>query len=306
MALSDVHVQRAINALNEGLRNTKDTELHKQLVTDHLKKVESDSKYDIDAEFPPNLTWFNVSNNGGLNFSDQLKGKIVILDFFTYCCINCLHILPDLHNLETRYKPENGVVIVGVHSAKFPNEKSHENIKNAILKNDITHAVVNDANIELWERLAVSCWPTLVFISPEGRLIHYIIGEGHTDEMNIFIDIAHAYYSNSNRLASNAIGISLERDRAIACQLSFPGKIALNQTHLFVADSGNHRLLMINRKSHKVEFIFGQGKPGLQDGRHDSAMFRSPQGIVCYEGQLFVADTENHCIRKVGVVFIVV
>ena len=302
MALSDLHVQRTVDALNEGLRNTKDTQLREKLVTDHLNKVENDSRYEINVEFPSNLAWFNTT--GDLKLTDHLTGKIVILDFFTYCCINCLHILPDLHNLETRYKPQDGIVVIGVHSAKFPNEKSNENIRNAIMKNDITHAVVNDTNIELWERLAVSCWPTLVFISPGGRLIHYIIGEGHSEEMNTFVDVAYKYYKTKNELTSTAIEISLEKDKVAAGQLSFPGKIALNQTHLFIADSGNHRVVMVNRNSHQVEMIFGQGSQGLLDGEHDEAKFRSPQGIAYHEGLLYVADTENHCIRKVGVVLL--
>ncbi len=98
-------------------------------ITSHLQATEKDPFFQLDPEFPSSLDWFNSKP---LSFSNELSGKIVVLDFFTYCCINCIHVLPDLENLEKRYTPSSGLVIVGVHSAKFGNEKVSDNIQNAI------------------------------------------------------------------------------------------------------------------------------------------------------------------------------
>lgn len=108
------------------------------------------------------LDWFNVTEP--LSIKDSLLGKIVILDFFTYCCINCMHVLPDLKKLEQLYTVEDGVVVVGVHSAKFDNEKDSANILSAVQRYDITHPVVNDGNSAMWMDLKIKCWPTLLIL----------------------------------------------------------------------------------------------------------------------------------------------
>uniref|UniRef100_A0A2S2Q377 NHL repeat-containing protein 2 n=1 Tax=Sipha flava TaxID=143950 RepID=A0A2S2Q377_9HEMI len=113
-------------------------------------------------EFKPNLDWFNCTKP--LLFNKDLKGKLVLLDFFTYCCVNCLHILPVLHKLQQQFTHKDGLVIVGVHSAKFPNEQQSVNVQHAIEKYSIEHCVVNDTDGTMWNDLAVCCWPTLVLI----------------------------------------------------------------------------------------------------------------------------------------------
>jgi len=110
----------------------------------------------------------------------DLKGKVVVLDFWTYCCINCMHVLPDLAYLENKYR-ERPMTVVGVHSAKFDNEKDSGAIRNAVLRYDVTHPVVNDGEMTMWRQLGVSSWPTLAVVSPKGRLIAMLSGEGHRE-----------------------------------------------------------------------------------------------------------------------------
>lgn len=103
----------------------------KEEIRKHISAVETDPEFlHLEPDFPPSLDWFNT--HSPLSFSEQLQGKIVVLDFFTYCCINCIHVLPQLERLERRHPVEEGVVVVGVHSAKFGNEKVSDNIRNAI------------------------------------------------------------------------------------------------------------------------------------------------------------------------------
>ncbi|MEX1224724.1 MAG: thioredoxin-like domain-containing protein, partial [Pirellulales bacterium] len=112
------------------------------------------------------IEWINAA--GPIHLKD-LRGKFVVLDFWTYCCINCIHILPELKKLEQAYP--NSIVVIGVHSAKFDQEKDSENIRNAVLRYDIEHPVVNDANFAIWRRYGISGWPGLRIIDPEGYLV---------------------------------------------------------------------------------------------------------------------------------------
>src|SRR5688572_24857106 len=108
-----------------------------------------------------------------------LKGKVVLLDFWTYGCINCIHIIPDLKKLEAKYP--NQLVVIGVHSAKFENEKETENIRRIILRYELEHPVVNDADFRIWNAYAVRAWPTQVLIDPAGYVVGYASGEGNYD-----------------------------------------------------------------------------------------------------------------------------
>src|ERR1041384_5681582 len=111
-----------------------------------------------------------------------LRGKIVLLDFWTYCCVNCMHVIPDLKKLEAKYA--NQLVVIGVHSAKFPNEGESDNIRQAILRYEIEHPVVNDREFLIWRRYGPRSWPTLVLIDPDGYVVGGISGEGHYDKLD--------------------------------------------------------------------------------------------------------------------------
>src|SRR5262245_26555559 len=124
-------------------------------------------------EFPAGLEWLNTEKP--LSFR-ELRGKIVLLDFWTYCCINCMHIIPELKKLEAKYA--NQLVVIGVHSAKFTNEKGTENIRQAILRYELEHPVINDHDFEVWQQFGAHSWPTLILINPKGKIVGAHAGEG--------------------------------------------------------------------------------------------------------------------------------
>src|SRR5579883_2120470 len=124
-------------------------------------------------ELDGGVGWFNADKP--VRISD-LKGKIVLLDFWTFCCINCMHVIPDLQRLERKYAKE--LVVIGVHSAKFDNEKDSDSIRQAILRYDIEHPVVNDAEFVIWNKFGARAWPFFVLIDPEGNIIGTASGEG--------------------------------------------------------------------------------------------------------------------------------
>ncbi|MDZ8188927.1 MAG: thioredoxin-like domain-containing protein [Nostoc sp. ChiSLP02] len=247
-------------------------------------------------ELPQNYSWLNTDKPLSLK---ELKGRVVILDFWTYCCINCLHILPDLKYLEQKYK--DSVTVIGVHSAKFDNEKETENIRQAILRYDIEHPVIVDSGFRVWQEYAVRAWPTLMIIDPEGYVIGSVSGEGKRNVLEELIQKLIHQHRNKGTINFQELSLTLEKQRQpLITPLAFPGKVLATQAGLFIADSGHHRLVMSSFDG-EIFHLIGTGKSGLTDGAFGEAQFFAPQGMTFdVENQmLYVADTENHALRRV-------
>ena len=178
------------------LKATSSDEEKDEAIFSHIEWMESKDSSNI-PDFESNLEWLNCASP--LSFKHQLRGKVCVLDFFTYCCINCMHILPDLEALEHLYSEKDGLVILGVHSAKFENEKSSTNILSAVLRYDIKHPVVNDSEAKLWHTLSVQCWPTLVVVGPEGKILLSLVGEGHRDILLQFVGSALKFFKQKGK-----------------------------------------------------------------------------------------------------------
>lgn len=295
MALQQKYLKQKMTLLTTSLQGAKDQKEKERIILEHLKEIDTNKIFEIKPEFPRDAEWFN---SGPLSFSDTLKGKVVILDFFTYCCINCMHILPDLSRLEKEFPVEAGAVVVGVHSAKFENEKLSENIKNAIERYNITHPVVNDAEITLWDSLGIECWPTLVLFAPSGHVIAVIVGEGHYEEVRVLVATALQHYEH--QLSKDDI-LYHQQSVRVSRMLSFPGKLCCENEMLYISDSGHHRLLVVESSTGAILSVVGCGEAGLKDGNFNEACFSSPQGIIYHNNHLYIADTGNHAIRMVSV-----
>jgi DNA-binding beta-propeller fold protein YncE len=237
--------------------------------------------------------WLNVS--GPIELKD-LRGKIVLIDFWTYCCINCMHILPDLKYLEHKYPRE--LVVIGVHSAKFANEHDSENIRRAIVRYDIEHPVLNDSDLAVWTRTGVNSWPTLALIDPEGKLVKAFSGEGHRAALDADIGKLVAYHEGNGTLDRAPLALGLERHKMAATPLRFPGKVLADEAsgRLFVADS-NHNRIVVATLAGKLLEVAGSGAVGEKNGSFAAATFHHPQGMALLGDKLYVADTENHLIR---------
>lgn len=223
-----------------------------------------------------------------------------------------MHILPDLKKLEHKFSIENGLVVVGVHSAKFDNEKNSTNILSAVQRYNITHPVVNDSQSSLWMDLHIKCWPTMVILGPRGNPLFVLMGEGHSIVMEKYVAAAIKFYKKNGQLRNNSLPIRLASDQLKSSNLRFPGKIACSiqfqdaqqhqqQSPLFaISDTGNHRILIIHSNGNVIAKIGGKVN-GFVDGNFDVARFDSPQGVTfCGEHLVFVADTENHAIREIN------
>lgn len=227
-----------------------------------------------------------------------LKGKIVLLDFWTYGCINCIHIIPDLKKLEAKYP--NQLVVIGVHSAKFQNEKETENIRRIILRYEIEHPVYNDSEYAVWQSYGVRAWPTQILIDPVGYVVGSISGEGNYDVIDEAIGKLIANFRPKGELNEEPLKLVLERAKVGDLPLAFPGKILADaaRDRLFIADSNHNRIVVIKLDGTLVETV-GTGDAGAADGPFDKATFYRPQGLALNGDNLYVADTENHLIRRV-------
>eukprot|EP00095_Tigriopus_kingsejongensis_P000323 snap_masked-scaffold292_size219010-processed-gene-1.16 protein:Tk00323 transcript:snap_masked-scaffold292_size219010-processed-gene-1.16-mRNA-1 annotation:"nhl repeat-containing protein 2" len=269
-----------------------------QVIQDYLKDIEK-AFGTGEFQFPdidPAWTWFNVQDPLSLS---HLKGRIVVLDFFTYCCINCMHILPDLEKLETIF-PSDQVLIVGVHSAKFENEKDDQNIRNAILRYGIHHPVVNDGQAKWWNTLQISCWPTLMILSPDLKPLKLFMGEGHFHQVRDFLFETIKYFQLPNpKHQPLPLPQLVSLGQKSSSTLRYPGKVSSSDQSLLISDTGHHRIAIVH-PSGDVKTIIGSGTKGFQDGTLAEAQFASPQGSVFIgTSKIIVADTENHALRQI-------
>lgn len=247
----------------------------------------------------PELTgaraWLNTDKPLSLA---ALKGKVVLLDFWTYGCINCMHIIPDLKKLEKKYP--NELVVIGVHSAKFENEKDAENIRRIILRYEIEHPIVNDADFNIWRAYAVDAWPTRYLIDPAGYIIGRLSGEGGYEVLDKTIGDTVAEFRKRGELNEAPLKLVLEKAKVGDLPLAFPGKILADAKNdrLFIADSDHNRIVITKLDGTLIETI-GTGAHGAGDGTYDAATFFRPQGMALDGDMLYVADTENHLIRRI-------
>jgi thiol-disulfide isomerase/thioredoxin len=248
-------------------------------------------------ELSGGVGWLNTASP--LRLKD-LRGKVVVLDFWTYCCINCIHTLPDLARLEKKYA--NQLVVVGVHSAKFDNEKDTDHIRKAILRYEISHPVVNDAHMAIWEkyrRFGVRSWPSLVLIDPEGKVVGIAPGEGNYDVLDTNIERLVKVHRAKKTLDEKPRRFQLARHQEKGdSPLFFPGKVLADAAgkRLFIADSTHHRIVITSLNGEKIA-IAGTGEPGWTDGPFGRARFDDPQGMALRGETLYVADRQNHLIR---------
>ncbi|MBP6820293.1 MAG: redoxin domain-containing protein [Acidobacteria bacterium] len=246
-------------------------------------------------DFPTGLEWLNTEKPISLR---DLRGKIVLLDFWTYCCINCMHIIPDLKKLEAKYA--NQLVVVGVHSAKFQNEKGTEQIRQAALRYEIEHPIINDKDFDVWQSYTARSWPTLVLINPKGKVVGSHSGEGIFEVFDNAIGQMADYFRSRNELVETPVKFKLEKFSAPPSLLAYPGKVLADQAgnRLFITDS-NHNRIIITSMDGTVQDVIGDGSLGKRDGGFAEAEFNHPQGVALDGESLYICDTENHLIRKV-------
>ena len=247
-------------------------------------------------EFPPGLTWFNVSEP--LSFA-KLRGKMVILDFWTQGCINCQHIIPDFEQLEREFP--DSLVVIGVHTGKYSEEQEDAAVAEAIARYGRKHPVVNDPDYVVWRQWGVRAWPTVVLIDPRGSVVGGRSGEGVYETFQPVVQRVYDEFSARGLIDTTPIPLALEATVA-STFLSFPSEVLVDEAggRIFIADAGHHRIVVTDLDGGVIT-AFGSGEPGFRDGGASEARFRDPQGLDLSPdgGTLWVADTRNHAVRAI-------
>ena len=240
------------------------------------------------------IAWINT---GGPIKLRELKGKIVVLDFWTFCCINCHHVLPDLAKLETKYK--NELVVIGVHTPKFIAERDAANVRQKVREYGIKHPVVCDSDQVIWNHFGVNSWPTIGVFDPEGKVAFAVSGEGHHAELDKVIGDLVTKFKGKG-LDETPVQFFPENEKPDNTPLLYPGKVLADPKgqRLFISDTGHNRIVMTDL-SGKNAVVIGDGIVGLKDGGYAGAEFNRPQGMTLVDEILYVADTENHAIRAI-------
>jgi len=247
-------------------------------------------------EFPDGLDWINTPNP--LRLADII-GKVVLLDFWTYGCINCIHVIPDLKRLEAEYPDE--LVVIGVHSAKFTHEGETENIRQVVQRYEVDHPVVNDKDFAIWQNWGAQAWPTMALIDPAGNVVGTHAGEGFYDVAQPIIEAL--IYEFRDQMNRSPLPVTPERATAANTALSYPGKVTIGGGLLYISDTGHHRVVAVDPATGEVAAVYGSGDPGFVGGPALEAQFDSPQGLAFdpVADTLYVADTNNHAIRTIDV-----
>ncbi|MFG2579822.1 NHL domain-containing thioredoxin family protein [Streptomyces malaysiensis] len=238
--------------------------------------------------------WLNTGGND-LTLAD-LRGRIVILDFWTFCCVNCLHVLDELRELEEKHR--DTVVIVGVHSPKFVHEAEHQAVVDAVERYEVHHPVLDDPELATWKQYAVRAWPTLVVIDPEGYVVAQHAGEGHAHALETLVAQLEADHAAKGTLRrGDAPYVPPE---PVPTELRFPGKaLRLPGGTFLVSDTNRHQLVELAADGESVVRRIGAGERGLDDGPSGRARFSEPQGLAPLpDGTVAVADTVNHALRR--------
>ncbi|MEU6420200.1 thioredoxin-like domain-containing protein [Streptomyces spiralis] len=236
-------------------------------------------------------------NTGGKQYTlADLRGRIVVLDFWTFCCINCLHVLDELRELEEKHR--DTVVVIGVHSPKFVHEAEHQAVVDAVERYGVEHPVLDDPELATWKQYAVRAWPTLVVIDPEGYVVAQHAGEGHAHAIERLVEELETEHEAKGTLRrGDGPYVPPEPE---ASTLRFPGKaLLLPSGNLLVSDTTRHQLVELEADGETVVRRVGQGTRGLTDGPADQARFQEPQGLALLpDGTVVVADTVNHTLRR--------
>ncbi|MEV1019972.1 NHL domain-containing thioredoxin family protein [Streptomyces sp. NPDC050264] len=232
-------------------------------------------------------------NTGGKDYGlADLRGRIVILDFWTFCCVNCLHVLDELRELEERHR--DTVVIIGVHSPKFVHEAEHGAVVDAVERYGVAHPVLDDPELATWKQYAVRAWPTLVVIDPEGYVVAQHAGEGHAHAIAKLVEELEAEHGAKGTLHRGE-GPYVAPE-PVATDLRFPGKaLLLPSGNFLVSDTTRHQLVELAADGESVVRRIGSGERGF-----GPEAFSEPQGLALLdENTVVVADTVNHALRAV-------
>jgi thiol-disulfide isomerase/thioredoxin len=245
--------------------------------------------------------WLNTDRP--LSLAD-LRGRFLLLDFWTFCCVNCLHVLDELREVEEKYAGE--LVVVGVHSPKFVHEADPVALAAAVERYAVQHPVLDDPDLVTWQAYTARAWPTLVLVDPEGYVVAQYAGEGHAHAIDALLaELREVHRTKGTLQPGDSPYVAPEPESG---DLRFPAKaIRLPDGGFFVADAGHQQIVELAEDAETPVRRIGSGTRGLADGSAEEASFHEPNGLCLLPGDVaaevgydvVVADTVNHALRGV-------
>jgi thiol-disulfide isomerase/thioredoxin len=253
----------------------------------------------------PELRGRGWLNTGGQELSlSDFRGRFLLLDFWAFCCINCLHVLDELRPLEEKYG--DALVIVGVHSPKFAHEGEAAAVRAAVERYEVGHPVLDDPELITWQNYTARAWPTLVLVDPNGYIVAQYSGEGHAHALDALLAELVAEHETAGTLTRGKS--PYVAPAAEPTDLRFPAKVVALDNGLLVADAGNHSIVELAADATTVVRRIGTGERGFTDGPAAGARFSEPNGLVVLPSEVagrlgydvIVADTVNHALRGIA------
>jgi len=241
--------------------------------------------------FPLGLDWLNVSRPLTL---EDIKGRIVILDFWTYGCINCFHANAKLKKIKQQYQDK--VLIISVHVPKFENEKNLKTLAKNLIRYEMHHPVLNDIDRQLAKAYQVKAWPSFVILDKQARIVGKTVGESRV--WLIKKAIVKLMTEEEDNPEPSPIPLFLEKNKTSDLLLS-PSKIAINKAFVAISDSLHHRIILASHAG-KILQIYGTGQAGFIDGSPNKVQFNQPQGLAFADNGLYIADSANHRLRFIN------
>lgn len=283
-------------------------QLNKAQQSTHLKLID-----DIRQEAPQLPKQASNWING---VAKPYDNHITIIDFWTHCSTNCVHVIPELQAV-SKYFEGTPIQVIGIHSPKFTQEKDPSAIAHAVRRLGITHPVLMDGEHNWWNSFQVKAWPTLLVVDSRGKIAYRRSGEAKASEL---IAVCDRLLDEVNLEIKTSPPPTVHKSPKTS-GLKYPSKICIFPnlseqlkggdpfalgSRLYVSDTGNNQIRSYHLTLDKNGFpkaipkaLIGQGTSGFTDGPAESAQFSSPQGLGCNKTTLFVADTGNHAIRAI-------
>jgi sugar lactone lactonase YvrE len=248
-------------------------------------------------ELPADLTWLNTDRP--LRLRTELAGHVVVVLLWTASSIHCVHAQQAMLYLSARFAGR-AFAAIGVHHARFPGERSPDAVRACVQELGVCYAVLVDERGAVGREFGCQAWPTIVLIDARGAIRFRGAGEPDRDKLAAAVEALLREGAEQGALASPSQAPIAEPDRGGGA-LRFPSGLALDPARdwLWIADTGHHRVVAIDARSGELRAIVGSGTPGFVDGGSEAAAFFAPRGLAVVDGELFVADTGNHALRRV-------
>ncbi len=243
----------------------------------------------------PELVGRRWLNTGGVPLDlASLRGRVVVLDFWTFCCVNCLHVLDELRPVEARFRDE--LVIIGVHSPKFEHEGEPAAVEAAVERYAVHHPVLDDPELVTWTAYAARAWPTLVVIDPEGYVVASMSGEGHGPGLATLVDELVTEHRARGTLRSGDAPYVPPPPRTSA--LAFPGKVVgLPDGSVIVSDTSHHQVVHLETDLETERRRWGS-RESLNEPQ---GLLLLPVDVAAEVGyDLLVADSVNHQVKGIS------